>query len=149
LIFVIMLIGLRSIRLALISMLPNLFPVLVMFAVMGFAGIDLDIATVSIAAIVIGVSIDDTVHFLWAWREAERQGMGWDNALVYAYDHAGRAAIITTILLVTGYAVLMLGSGATVFYFGLLTTVSAIAALLGDLVLLPLLLKPFTRPVQA
>ena len=148
LIFVIMLIGLRSFRLALISILPNLFPVLVMFAVMGFAGIDLDIATVSIAAIVIGVSIDDTVHFLWAWREAERQGMDWENALVYAYDHAGRAAIITTILLVAGFAVLMLGSGATVFYFGLLTSVAAIAALLGDLVLLPLLLKPFTRPVQ-
>jgi hypothetical protein len=125
-----------------------LFPVLVMFAVMGFAGIDLDIATVSIAAIVIGVSIDDTVHFLWAWREAERQGVDWENALVYAYDHAGRAAIITTILLVAGFAVLMLGSGATVFYFGLLTSVAAIAALLGDLVLLPLLLKPFTRPVQ-
>jgi predicted RND superfamily exporter protein len=149
LIFVIMLIGLRSIRLALISILPNLFPVLVMFAVMGYAGIDLDIATASIAAIVIGVSIDDTVHFLWAWREAERQGMGWDDALVYAYDRAGCAAIITTILLVAGFAVLMAGSGSTVFYFGLLTSVAALAALLGDLVLLPLLLKPFTRPVQA
>ncbi len=149
LIFVIMLIGLRSIRLALISIVPNLFPVLVMFAVMGYAGIDLDIATASIAAIVIGVSIDDTVHFLWAWREAERQDMGWDDALVYAYDRAGRAAIITTILLVAGFAVLMLGSGATVFYFGLLTSVAALAALLGDLVLLPLLLKPFSRPVPA
>jgi hypothetical protein len=149
LIFLIMLIGLRSIRLALISIVPNLFPVLVMFAVMGFAGIDLDIATASIAAIVIGVSIDDTVHFLWAWREAEQRGMGWDDALVYTYDHAGRPAVITTILLVAGYAVLMAGSGATVFYFGLLTTVAATAALVGDLVLLPLLLKPFTRPVTA
>ena len=75
--------------------------------------------------IVIGVSIDDTVHFLWAWREAEQRGMGWDDALVYTYDHAGRPAVITTILLVAGYAVLMAGSGATVFYFGLLTTVAA------------------------
>jgi predicted RND superfamily exporter protein len=75
--------------------------------------------------------------------------MGWDDALVYTYDHAGRPAVITTILLVAGYAVLMAGSGATVFYFGLLTTVAATAALVGDLVLLPLLLKPFTRPVTA
>jgi predicted RND superfamily exporter protein len=148
LIFLILLVGLRSVRLAVISTLANLFPVSVMFALMGFADIDLDIATAGIAAIVIGVSVDDTVHFLWAWREAERRGMGWDEALVYAYDRAARPAVITSILLVAGYAVLMAGAGATVFYFGLLTTVAAVAALAGDLVLLPLLLKPFTRPVR-
>jgi len=146
-IFLILLIGLRSLRLALISIPANLFPVMVMFALMGFANIDLDIATAGIAAIVIGVSVDDSVHFLWAWREAEHRGMSWEQALVYSYERAGRPAIITTILLVAGYAVLMAGAGATVFYFGLLTTVAAVAALAGDLVLLPLLLKPFTRPL--
>jgi hypothetical protein len=95
LIFLILLVGLRSVRLAVISTLANLFPVSVMFALMGFADIDLDIATAGIAAIVIGVSVDDTVHFLWAWREAERRGMGWDEALVYAYDRAARPAVIT------------------------------------------------------
>jgi hypothetical protein len=147
-IFLILLVGLRSVRLAVISILANLFPVSVMFALMGFANIDLDIATASIAAIVIGVSVDDTVHFLWAWRAAERRGMGWEKALAYTYDRAARPAVITSILLVAGYAVLMAGAGATVFYFGLLTTVAAVAALMGDLVLLPLLLKPFTRPVH-
>jgi len=145
-IFLVLLVGLRSVRLAIIGILANLFPVSVMFALMGFANIDLDIATASIAAIVIGVSVDDTVHFLWAWREAERRGLGWEEALTYTYDRAGRPAVITSILLVAGYAVLMAGAGATVFYFGLLTTVAAVAALMGDLVLLPLLLKPFTRP---
>jgi hypothetical protein len=144
----ILLVGLRSVRLAIIGILANLFPVSVMFALMGFANIDLDIATASIAAIVIGVSVDDTVHFLWSWREAERRGMGWEEALTYTYDRAGRPAVITSILLVAGYAVLMAGAGATAFYFGLLTTVAAVAALMGDLVLLPLLLKPFTRPLR-
>ena len=144
-IFLILLVGLRSLRLAIIGTLANLFPVSIMFALMGFANIDLDIATASIAAIVIGVSVDDTVHFLWAWRKAEHRGMGWDAALTYTYDHAGRPAVITSILLVAGYAVLMAGTGATVFYFGLLTTVAAVAALAGDLLLLPLLLKPFSR----
>jgi len=147
-IFLILLVGLRSVRLAIIGILANLFPVSVMFALMGFANIDLDIATASIAAIVIGVSVDDTVHFLWSWREAERRGMGWEEALTYTYDRAGRPAVITSILLVAGYAVLMAGAGATAFYFGLLTTVAAVAALMGDLVLLPLLLKPFTRPLR-
>jgi predicted RND superfamily exporter protein len=145
-IFLVLLVGLRSVRLAIIGILANLFPVSVMFALMGFANIDLDIATASIAAIVIGVSVDDTVHFLWSWREAERRGMGWEEALTYTFDRAGRPAVITSILLVAGYAVLMAGAGATAFYFGLLTTVAAVAALMGDLVLLPLLLKPFTRP---
>jgi hypothetical protein len=71
--------------------------------------------------------------------------MDWEEALDYSYDRAGRPAVITSILLVAGYAVLMAGAGATVFYFGLLTTVAAVAALLGDLILLPLLLKPVTR----
>lgn len=147
-IFLVLLVGLRSIRLAAIGILANLFPVMVMFAVMGFADIDLDIATAGIAAIVIGVAVDDTVHFLWAWREAEGRGMDWEEALDYSYDRAGRPAVITSILLVAGYAVLMAGAGATVFYFGLLTTVAAVAALLGDLVLLPLLLKPVTRQLR-
>ena len=147
-IFLILLVGLGSIRLAAIGMLANLFPVMVMFAVMGFADIDLDIATAGIAAIVIGVAVDDTVHFLWAWREAEGRGMDWEEALDYSYDRAGRPAVITSILLVAGYAVLMAGAGATVFYFGLLTTVAAVAALFGDLILLPLLLKPVTRQLR-
>jgi len=147
-IFLVLLVGLGSIRLAAIGILANLFPVMVMFAVMGFADIDLDIATAGIAAIVIGVAVDDTVHFLWAWREAEGRGMDWEEALDYSYDRAGRPAVITSILLVAGFAVLMAGASATVFYFGLLTTVAAVAALLGDLVLLPLLLKPVTRQVQ-
>ena len=74
--------------------------------------------------------------------------MDWEKALDYVCDRAGRPAVITSILLVAGFAVLMAGASATVFYFGLLTTVAAVAALLGDLVLLPLLLKPVTRQVQ-
>jgi predicted RND superfamily exporter protein len=73
--------------------------------------------------------------------------MGWQEALDSSDDHAGRAAVITSILLVSGYAVLMAGSGTMVFDFGLLTTIAAAAALVGDLLLLPLLLKPFSQQV--
>lgn len=141
LIFIIMLIWLRSLRLALISLLPNVFPVLMMMGVMGALSIDLDIATATVAAIVIGVAIDDTVHFLHAWKSAEDQNQSWEACLNHTFEHAGRAAVITTILLVTGFPVLMLADVATVFDFGLLTTVAALAALLADLILLPLLLR--------
>jgi uncharacterized protein len=144
-IFVLMLVWLRDLRLAAISLLPNVFPVLVMLAVMGAFGIHLDIATATVAAIVVGVSIDDTVHFLLQWRLAELDGLTWEDALERTFEHAGIPAVITTLLLVAGYPVLMLADVATVVAFGLLTSVAAAAALLADLVLLPLLLKVARR----
>ena len=150
-IFVLMLAWLRSLRFAVVSVIANVFPVVVMMGVMGALGIDLDIATATIAAIVIGVSIDDTIHFLYHWRAAERAGQAWPEALRSTYRHAGHAAVITTALLLVGYPVLMLADVKTVVYFGLLTSVAAVAALLGDLIMLPLLLKvwPAGRPAAA
>jgi predicted RND superfamily exporter protein len=140
-IFCLMLLWLRSPRLALISLVPNAFPVLVMMGVMGALGIDLDIATATVAAIVVGVSIDDTVHFLLHWREAEVAGKTWEESVDYCFEHAGIPAVITTLLLVVGYPVLMLADVGSVVSFGLLTSVAAAAALFGDLILLPLLLR--------
>ncbi len=140
-IFGLMLVWLRSPRLALIALVPNAFPVLVMMGVMGAAGIHLDIATATVAAIVIGVSIDDSVHFLLHWRRAELDGARWEEAVAITYRHAGLPAVLTTVLLVLGYPVLMLAEVKTVVSFGLLTTVAAAAALYADLVVLPLLLR--------
>ena len=141
LIFILMLVWMRSLRFALISLIANVLPVGMMLSAMVALGLTLDVASATIAAIVLGVSIDDTIHFLYHWREAEREGMSWDEALDHTYRHAGVAAVITTALLVVGFPVLMLAEVKTVFYFGLLTTIAAIAALLVDLFVLPLLLK--------
>ena len=140
-IFLLMLAWLRSLRLAIVAVIANVFPVVIMLGTMGALGIDLDIASATIAAIVIGVSIDDTVHFLYHWQRAERDGASWREALRRTYEHAGHPAVITTVLLLAGYPVLMLADVKTVVYFGLLTTVAAAAALYGDLIVLPLLLK--------
>ncbi len=147
-IFTLMLVWLRSPRLALVSLVPNVFPVLVMLGVMGALEIRLDIATATVAAIVIGVSIDDTVHFLLHWRQAERDGQTWEEALSSTFAGAGAPAFLTTLLLVVGYPVMMLADVETVVAFGLLTTVAAAAALFGDLVLLPLLLRVAHRRVE-
>jgi predicted RND superfamily exporter protein len=140
-IFALMLLWLRSFRLALISLAPNVFPVLVMMGTMGVLKIDLDIATATVAAIVIGVSIDDTVHFLLHWRDAERAGLSWEESVTKVFRLAGIPAVITTLLLVVGYPVLMLAEVGSVVSFGLLTSVAATAAIFGDLILLPLLLR--------
>jgi predicted RND superfamily exporter protein len=141
LIFFLMLFWLRSLRLALISLVVNALPVGVMLTAMLTLGQDLDIASATIAAIVLGVAIDDTIHFLYHWRVCERAGMSWDESLDETYQHAGVPAVITTVLLMVGFPVLMLASVKSVFFFGLLTTIAAFAALLCDLLVLPLLLK--------
>lgn len=143
LIFVLMLLWLRSLRLALISLIPNVFPVLIMLGVMGALDVHLDIATATVAAIVLGVAIDDTIHFLHHWHDAEKAGSSWEEAMAHTFRCAGLPAVITTVFLLVGYPVLMLANVKTVFYFGLLTTVAALAALFADLTILPLLLRVY------
>ncbi|HIB01930.1 MAG TPA: hypothetical protein EYO31_08755 [Phycisphaerales bacterium] len=109
---------------------------------------NLDVGTATVAAIVLGVAIDDTIHFLHYWREAELSGKTWEDCVSYTFDHAGVPAVITTLLLLVGYPVLMLADASSVFYFGLLTSISAVAALYADLVLLPLLLRLFFRKAR-
>ena len=141
LVFGLIVFWLRSWRLAIASFIANLFPLLAMFGVMGWFGIQLDIATAAVAAIVLGVAVDDTIHFLHAWCHAEAEGLSWEDALDHTFAGAGRAAMVTSLLLVTGFPVLMLSKVTTVFAFGCLTTIAAIAALVGDIILLPLLLR--------
>ena len=144
-ILLLMTLWLRSVRLALISLIPNLFPVLVMLGVMGYLGMHVDAVTAVVAAIVIGVAIDDTVHFLHAWRKAESDGKDWEGCLERAMEEVGPAIAITTVVLVGGFSVLLLAELVTVVYFGLLTVVAAAAALVGEFFLLPLLLRPFAK----
>ncbi len=145
LILLAMLLWLRSVRLAVISLIPNLFPVLVMLGAMGFLGVRLDALTSLVAAIVIGVAIDDTVHFLHAWKKAEDDGGDWSVCYEQAMTRVGPAISITTLVLVVGFAVLLLAELVSVVHFGLLTVVAAAAALIGEFFLLPLLLRPFSK----
>lgn len=138
-VFVLMLIALRSLRLAAISLVPNIIPVVVMLGVMGATGLDLDIATATVAAIVLGISIDDTIHFLWAWRRAAPETLA--EGVEHAFFHAGRPAVITSLLLCVGFAVLLLSQVGSVFAFGLLISTAAAAALFADLLVLPVLLS--------
>ena len=77
-----------------------------MMGVMGFLGIHLDLGTATVAAIVLGVAIDDTVHFLHYWREAENQKMS-EECLEYTFERAGEPATVTTVLLMIGFPVLL------------------------------------------
>ena len=79
------------------------------------------------------------------WREAENKKMSWEECLEYTFLRAGEPATVTTVLLMIGFPVLMLAGVETVMYFGLLTTIAALAAIFADVVILPIILK-YLRP---
>jgi len=139
-IFVALVVVFRSVGGALLCMLPNLAPVIGMFAVMGAFGLHLDIATALIAAVAIGVAVDDTIHFYSGYQGTRRRGHGPLRALLHSFHHAGRAVMATTVVLSFTFALFALSDFNPTQHFGLLTMVGIIGALLLDLLLLPALI---------
>ncbi|MCH8122095.1 MAG: MMPL family transporter [Bacteroidetes bacterium] len=144
LVFLLFWLFIRDFKLALIAMVPNLIPVALMIGVMGIARIPLDMGTAMVAAIVLGVAIDDTIHLLVRYQELTAS-LSPDDALTKTVAHVGRSIVFTSIVLAFGFSILMLAGVKTVFYFGLLTSIAVVGALFGDLVLLPLVLTVMHR----
>ncbi len=140
LVFALMLALWRSLRAAALCMLPNLAPVLLIFALMGGLGVWLDMATAMIASVAIGIAVDDTIHVYEGYRRRRAAGVGTVLALGRTYAQAGRAITLTTFVL--GAQFLLLGTSAFVptVEFGLLSAAGLVAALLFDLLLLPAIL---------
>lgn len=136
-----MLIWLRSFRLGFISIFPNIFPSIAILGFMGLAGIHLDIATAIVAAVILGIAFDDTVHFLYHWRQCEQRGLSWADSVKDTFAHVGHPAVTTALLMVLGYAVFLLADVKTLKYFGALTIGGAAVGIIAELMVTPLLLK--------
>jgi len=137
----------RSARLGLLSMIPNVIPILVTLGLMGWMGIEINTATAVISCVAIGIAVDDTIHFLNRYRK-EFQSQGVEaRAAAATLTSTGRALVFTSLVLTMGFMVLVFSSFRPLIYFGLLTGVTMISALVGDLVLLPVLLMVL-RPMR-
>jgi uncharacterized protein len=132
----------RSWRMTLVTFPVNLFPVLLVFGVMGWTGIPLDIATATVGAIVLGIAVDDTIHFLVRYRRERRHGVNHVAAVAITAGETGRALVFTTLVLAIGFGVMMASGSASVAAFGFVTMVAVLGALTADLALLPVLLVP-------
>jgi len=133
---------LRSVRLGLVAMVPNLLPALLTLGFMGWAGIRLDVATVLIAAIAIGISVNDTSHIMFRFkRELAADPDRPDAAIERMLHGAGRAVIASSLILMAGFGVLLLASVKSIAYFGLLSSATILAALAADLIITPTLLS--------
>ena len=131
---------LRSLPLTLAAVPTNLFPVALVFGMMGWSGIPLDIASATVGAIVLGISVDDTIHFLFRYREERRAGLAPEAAVGRTYRETGRAVVFASVVLALGFAVLATSSSKSIAYFGIVASVSIVGAMLADLLLLPVLL---------
>lgn len=130
----------RSLKLGLISIVPNALPLLIAAGYMGLAGIPLDLTTTTTFAIGLGLAVDDTIHFVARFREEQAQGKSTHEALLATYGGAGRAIVFTSALLFFGIGVLLVSSFAPTQTFATLMMLTVSAAVVADLVVLPPLL---------
>ena len=140
-----MIIFLRSVKLGLISMIPNVFPILITLGFMGFAGIYLDMPLMCCSAVIIGVAVDDTIHFFRRYRR-EFKGLGdYTQALRATLSTVGRPITFTTMTLILGFLVMTLSDLSGWRNFGFLSGFAFLWAYIADFFLCPaliLLLKP-------
>jgi len=132
--------GLRSWRLGLLSVLPNVFPTLVVFGAMGWMGMTVDVGTLMTASVGLGIAVDDTVHFLTWFVRGMRAGFSHAQAIRLAYQRCAMAMFRTTAICGAGLAVYGLSPFGPAARFGWIVCVLLVAALVGDLLFLPALL---------
>jgi predicted RND superfamily exporter protein len=127
----------RSARAVIAAILPNLLPILSVFAVMTLCDIPFDTATVMIASVAIGIATDDTVHFLAHYKEERQAGFRTRQAVSHTLQKAGPAITYTSIVTTAGFVILLLADFKPIQYFGLFTGLTMVTAWLGDVFVLP------------
>lgn len=143
------LIALRSVRLALISLVPNSIPAFMAFGVWGLTIGQINMAVAGVFSISLGVLVDDTVHFVSKYRRARQvKGLSPEQAIHYAFDKVGSALIITTIVLVIGFSMLTLSDFNLNSMLGALTGITIAIALILDFLILPPLLMIFDKDAE-
>ncbi|MBL1274622.1 MAG: MMPL family transporter [Ectothiorhodospiraceae bacterium] len=140
------LVSLRSVKIGVISLIPNLIPPVMAFGVWGVVVGEVGFALAVGLGMTIGIIVDDTVHFLSKYLRARREkGLNPEQAIHYAFANVGTALIITTIVLVSGFSVLTFSTFKLNFDLGLITALTIGIALVVDFLLLPALLIMFDR----
>ena len=134
---------LRSLRLAIIGIIPNILSAGLVLGFMGFMRIPLDIMTMTIAAIIIGIGVDNAIHFLHRFKQEKAQGQTTQEAVDASHKSVGFALYFTSVTVIVGFSVLGLSNFIPTVYFGLLTAMAMGLSLIVNLCVLPSLLMVF------
>jgi predicted RND superfamily exporter protein len=147
LITIVLSIAMRSLRLGLISLIPNLLPAIAAFGLWSYFAGEINLAATIIGVMTLGIIVDDTVHLLAHYRHARRTlGLAPDESIQHSIEHVGGAILLTSIALILGFSTLALSGFAITAQMGLLCAATISVALLADLVLLPALLGKRDAP---
>ncbi|MCH1488197.1 MAG: MMPL family transporter, partial [Pseudomonadales bacterium] len=133
----------RSLNLAMIAVAPNALAALLVLGGMGWVGLPLDMMTITIAAISIGIGVDDTIHYVHRFKKEFATDRNYINAMHRCHGSIGRAMYYTSVTIIFGFSILALSNFKPSIYFGLLTGFAMFSALMGALMLLPRLLIVF------
>ena len=146
--FIMFLLLFRSLMLTLIALVVNIIPIGIIFGFMGWLHIPLDIMTITIAAIAMGIGVDDTIHYIHRFKEEFLKDYIYPQVMQRTNESIGYAMVYTSITVIIGFSILILSNLVPTIYFGLLTMLVMAAALISNLILLPkllLLIKPLKK----
>ena len=146
--FVMFIILFKSLKIALIAIATNIIPISAIFGIMGWLNIPLDIMTITIAAIAIGIGVDDTIHFIHRFKEEFKKDHNYVNSMRRSHESIGYAMYYTSLVIIMGFSILVLSNLIPTIYFGLLTVITMITVLIANLLLLPrliLIFKPYEK----
>jgi predicted RND superfamily exporter protein len=138
----------KSLRISFIAMIPNVLPIAVVLGVMGWLNIPLDMMTITIAAIGLGISVDDTIHYIHRFKYEFQKDRKYLSTMHRCHGSIGHAMFYTSITIIIGFSILILSNFIPTVYFGLLTSLAMFIAILAALTLLPqllILVKPFGK----
>ncbi len=136
----------RSFSLAVIGIIPNLLAAAIILGLMGLMNIPLDLMTITIAAITIGIAVDNSIHYIYRFREEFPKHQDYIKTMHYCHANIGRAVFYTAITIIVGFSIMVMSNFIPTIYFGLLIALAMFIALLAVLTLLPKLIliwKPF------
>jgi len=145
-IFVMFLVLFKNIKLSLIGVVPNFIAAFFILGIIGLLGIPLDMMTITIAAITIGIAVDNSIHYIYRFKEEFSKNNDYNKTLKYCHSTVGIAILNTSITIVFGFSILIFSNFIPTIYFGVFTGIAMLLAMVSVLTLLPsliLLIKPF------
>ena len=147
-IFLMFVILFKNIKLSLIGVVPNFIAAFFILGIIGLLGIPLDMMTITIAAITIGIAVDNSIHYIYRFREEFNKSNNYYETLTLCHSTVGKAILNTSITIVFGFSILVLSKFIPTIYFGIFTGLAMLLAMVSVLTLLPsliLLVKPFEK----
>jgi predicted RND superfamily exporter protein len=144
-VFAVIFVIFRSVRFGFLTIAPNLLPVLAVLGAMGFLGISVNIATVMVASVALGIVDDDTIHFINRYRREVAAGAGTDEAIEIATVHEGRASLTTAVINSLAFGVLLFSEYRPTAWFGGLLGLTMVVAFLAEVFILPATIKLLPR----